>query len=85
MREERFTNREIELMFSQVDAKLASISDTLNSHGLIHNEILRQAKYTKEKVRKLTLCLVVVGSVAGTAVLMGGGEHILSYLLALIL
>lgn len=77
MADTRFTNREITAMFHNIDEKL-------DSHAETHAKILDQVLYTNGRVRRLYVYLTVVGTAAGTAVLMGGGGNVLKFIISIL-
>jgi len=77
MVEARFTNRELTQMFHNIDEKL-------DSHAITHTKILDQVMYTNGRVKRLYLYLSVVGTAAGTAILMGGGGTVLKFIISIL-
>ena len=69
MKEERFSNREITLMFTE-------IKNTLVEHAETHKEILDQVKYTNGKLKRVVFILTIVGSVTATLFAMNGSALI---------
>lgn len=64
-------------MFQNIDEKL-------DAHAETHAKILEQVLYTNGRVRRLYLYLTIVGTAAGTAVMMGGGGEAVRFVLSIL-
>lgn len=77
MTEKPFSNRELTSMFQNIEEKL-------DSHAETHAKILEQVMFTNGKVRKLYVYVTIAGTAAGTAILVGGGEELIGFLLQIL-
>lgn len=67
MKDDRFTNRELDEKFDRLEEKL-------DEHAITHQKILDQVTYTNGKVRKLTFFLTIIGTATMTLLFTRGSE-----------